>query len=98
MKSFIRQLADKPIIIGDFNWDIYTDKSLNKCYSIAKPEHPDCKDSIYGDRNHLLHLLNNDFLSWDSFTDKGREFMAGAFSRLFTDNKGKSFHITRFYG
>lgn len=95
MKQFIRDIAKHPILIGDFNWDIYTDGNFDKCYSIAK-DSSQCEDSCFGDKHHIMRLLEQDHLSWDKFTDQGRQFMSGAYCRMIRPENNKPFVITSF--
>lgn len=75
----MRQLA----FIGDANWDIYVD-SKEHLWAVPKPECPDCIETTFGDKKHVLKLMANGWFT-DTPTEVGLKLLEGLRSKLLPD-------------
>lgn len=81
-----RQLA----FIGSANWDIYLGFDGN-LWAVPKPEHPDCHETYFGNRDHIKKLMANGWFD-DEPTEVGLALMEGLQSRLLPNGHFLSFH------
>jgi hypothetical protein len=63
------------------NWDIFAnERGLFVAVPNEQAEKIGCKSSHYGDRVHLLRLMEFGHQNFDGFTEKGLEIMEGLYS------------------
>lgn len=58
------------------NWILTESSGVLRARAVKKG----CSDTFYGDKYHLLKLLSEGAMSFDSFTEKGLEYMSGLYA------------------